>query len=235
MLAQGGGRYRCGKCQKVGNALEALFDEWPDAKDEGVRPGELPVLGIALSKKKPAADLTPEEAAAADSEADEDPAPRPQRRWLRFAWITVAVALAFVIAIQLGNFFGNPFPDRAAVEKVLIESGIKEAPPTPLFRAPDLIELVSREIKPHPLRAGVLLLTATVVNRAAEQQAYPDIDVTLLDVRGQRLSRQLFHPGDYLKRSSELRTGMPPEAYLAVEIEIIDPGENATGFELQFR
>ena len=26
LLASGGGRYRCGKCNKVNNALEALFD-----------------------------------------------------------------------------------------------------------------------------------------------------------------------------------------------------------------
>lgn len=145
------------------------------------------------------------------------------------------MVLAFTVAIQLGNFFGAPFPDRAAVDKVLIESGVKDAPPTPLFRAPDQIELVNREMKPHAFRPGVLVLSATLVNRAAQQQAYPDIDVTLLDIRGQRLSRQLFRPADYLRQTRELRTGMAPEAYLGIEIEIIDPGESATGFELQFR
>ena len=125
--------------------------------------------------------------------------------------------------------------DPATVDKMLIESGLKEAPPTPLFRAPDQIELVSRELKPHPLRSGVLQLTATIVNRASEKQAYPDIDVTLLDVRGRRLSRQLFQPGDYLAHTAELRVGMTPGAYLGLEIELLDPGESAVGFEVQFK
>ena len=199
------------------------------------------MLGITLGKKKSPAEVTPADstgdaaAIASESDAEEDAAPRPPRRWLRFVWIAAALALAFVIAIQLGNFFGAPFPDRVAVDEVLIESGLKDAPPTPLFRAPDQIELVNREMKPHAFRPGVLVLSATLVNRAKQQQAYPDIDVTLLDIRGQRLSRQLFRPGDYLKQSAELRSGMPPEAYLGVEIEIVDPGDNATGFELQFK
>ena len=31
LLARGGGRYRCGKCNRAGNALDALFDDWPEA------------------------------------------------------------------------------------------------------------------------------------------------------------------------------------------------------------
>ena len=34
LLAQGGGKYRCGKCNKSANALESLFDEWPEPGDK---------------------------------------------------------------------------------------------------------------------------------------------------------------------------------------------------------
>jgi hypothetical protein len=84
------------------------------------------------------------------------------------------------------------------------------------------------------LRQGVLLLTATIVNRAAQNQGYPDIEVTLLDIRGRQLARQLFKPGDYLSRSAQLRDGMTPQAYLTFSLEMLDPGDEAVGFELQF-
>lgn len=201
-----------------------------------MRAGDLPVLGLSLAKQPPQKDPAAEVGeSGSETAVEEEPAPKRRRPWVRIVWITSSLLLAVVIAIQLGNFFGAPFPDRASVQEVLIKSGLKDAPVAPLFRAPDQIELVSREMKPHPSRPGVLLLNATLVNRAPRQQAYPDIDISLLDARGQRLSRQLFSPGDYLKHSAELRTGMPPEAYLGIEIEIIDPGDNATGFELQFR
>lgn len=240
LLAQGGGKYRCGKCQKVGNALDALFDQWPEAKDEGARQGDLPILGIALvpslAQTPARADLKPGEAALPGESTDEaDATEKPVDVWPRASWILGFLVLAVVIAITLSNYFGFSLFDRATVNRVLIESGLKEAPPAPLFRAPDEIEIISREMRTHPARPGVLLLTATVVNRASGRQAYPDIDVTLIDVRGQRLSRQLFQPGDYLKRTTELRTGMTPGAYLGLEIEILDPGEKAVGFELQFK
>lgn len=240
LLAQGGGKYRCGKCQKIGNALDALFDQWPEAKDEGARQGDLPILGLTLSPslapKPDRADLAPADAALTGESSDEaDGAGKPGSPWPRVLWIVGSLVLAGVIAITLSNYFGFTLLDRATLDRALIESGLKEAPPAPLFRAPEAIELVSREMKTHPARPGVLQLTATIVNRASERQAYPDIDLTLVDLRGQRLSRQLFRPGDYLTRTAEMRAGMAPDAYLGLEIEILDPGEKAVGFELQFK
>jgi len=139
-----------------------------------------------------------------------------------------------VIALDLADFFQQPLLDRAQVDSTLIRLGIKEAPPEKPFRDPERIELVSREMRPHPLRPNVLLLTATIVNRASRSQPYPDIDVSLLDSRGRKLTHQLFSPGDYLKRSSELRNGMAPDAYLTLSLELLDPGKDAAGFELLF-
>ena len=225
VLARAGGKFRCGKCQKIGNALEALFDEWPEAKDQGARPGAVPELSLTLP-------ATPETESNGETEAADSPR---RKRLVRVLWLVSALVLAVIITLNVLRFFYQPQDDSPWLQSTLIQLGLKQAAPEPPTHKPGQIELLNREMKPHPFRPGVLLLTATIVNRAAERQAYPDIDVTLLDLQGRQLERQLFKPGDYLSSSAELRSGMSPQAYLTFSLEMLDPGDGATGFELQFR
>lgn len=227
VLAQGGGRYRCGKCHKTGNALEALFDEWPQARQQGAPAGDLPELGLALS-------LGPGEEPQAGTRSEETDTPR-SKPLLRAVWIIAAVVLAVIITLNLARFLQQPLTDTPWLQSTLVRLGMRQAPPQAPFRALDQIKLLSRELKAHPFRPDVLLLTATIVNRAAQSQAYPDIDVTLLDIHSRQLARQLFKPADYLPNGSDLRNGMTPQAYLTLSLEMPDPGDGATGFELQFR
>jgi hypothetical protein len=227
VLAQGGGRYRCGKCHKTGNALEALFDEWPQARQRGAPAGDLPELGLALS-------LGPGEEPQAGTPSVESDLP-PGRLLQRAVWIIAAVVLTVVITLNLTRFLQQPLTDTPWLQSTLVRLGVKPAPVQAPFRALDQIKLLSRELKAHPLRPGVLVLTATIVNRAAQSQAYPDIEVTLLDIHSQQLARQVFKPSDYLAQGSDLRRGMTPQAYLALSLEMPDPGDGAAGFELQFR
>ena len=231
LLAQGDGRYRCAKCNKTGNALESLFDTWPEPGRQPTPRGDMPLLGVALS-------LDPHgeaEAAPEDSDAADAPKQSHRLKLQRTVWITAAAVLALIIALNLASFYRKPIMDWPALQSTLVRLGIKQAPAVPPFSDLSRIELISREMKPHPARPGVLLLSATMVNRAERTQSYPNIDITLLDHRNRRVSRQLFSPADYLTRSSELRRGMLPNAYLSFSIEMLDPGEQAVGFELQFR
>ncbi len=237
MLAQGSGRYRCGKCQKVCNALESLFDEWPQAKQQGTRPGDLPVLGINLTldpaSESPGAEGGQSEGEEPLSEAATDE--QSGRPWQRYLLAGAALLLACIIALNLASFFQQPVTGQTRFQSTLVRLGLKQAPPEKPFRALDRIEVLSRELKPHRYRPGVLVLNATIVNRAKRVQPYPQIEVTLRDAQNRQLSRQLFEPGDYLSRSSELRSGMQPQAYMALSLEMPDPGDGAVGFELRFR
>jgi len=236
LLAQGGGKYRCGKCKKVGNALEALFDEWPQASQQGPRPGDLPELGLNLS-------LGPgNESASALNESDSENASATENTSEAYAgWplhrlvlAGAALLLALIIALGLAGFFQKPLPDLSRLQSTLVRLGLTQAPPEPPFRAPDRIEVLSRELKAHPHRQGVLVLTATIANRAERAQPYPTIDVTLLDTDSRPTSHQVFGPGDYLTRSSGLRDGMQANAILSLSLEIEDPGDGAAGFQLEF-
>jgi len=237
LLARGGGKFRCGKCHKINNALEALFDQWPEASQQGTQAGDLPELGItlSLSGRGENPDNPEEDAAGSDAPGGPTGYQPPRSAWIRVLWITAAVVLTLAVSFNLAVYFQLPVLNHPLLQPVLVTLGIKQAANTSPASTAEAIELLARTMKPHPSRPGVLLLTASIVNRTDVRQPYPDVDVTLVDIDGRRLSRKLFKPGDYLTRTTELRSGMAPGGNLTFSLEIEDPGNEATGFELQFR
>lgn len=236
-LAQKGGQFRCGKCNKVSNALDSLFDDWPEAGAKPAPKGELPLLGLELDLGKAGnSRLNPEDAGLA---GDYDlPAHRPSRLGrflLRAAWLVGGVLVGAFIIIKAAEFAGHPVVEPGEIDEALVNLGIREPAPKPVFRDLDLIHLVSRELAADPADPGVLRLQATIVNRASKSQPYPDLEVILLDAEGEALASYDFGPVDYLSPGAGTRTGMSPHAYLPLSLELDDPGERAVGFELNFR
>ncbi len=211
MLARGRGKYRCGKCNTASNALEALFDDWPEA-------GSAP----------PAAGLS--------GEPPEAPRP-PSRagRWLlRAAWLVGGMAIGAVVIIKGSEFAGQPLVAPGEIDAALQEIGLVEAPPHTVFRDLGMIHLVSRQLVSDPERPGLLQLEATIVNRASRSQPYPDLEVVLFDAEGARLADYAFAPADYLAANVPPGADMAPQAYLPISLALDDPGVQAVGFELNF-
>jgi len=233
LLARGSGKFRCGKCNKTGDALESLFDEWPGAGEQPAAAGELPVLGISIDlEAAEQARKEPDEAAL--SGEPETGALTSSARLVRLSWITAAIGTLAVSVYLFAEFFEKPLLDQAALQPVLIQLGLREPPVKKPFRDLSQIHLVSRELTSHPARAGMLKLSATIVNRATETQAYPQLEVILLDAAGQPLSSRRFSPSDYLANESPGGSGMTPQAYVALVLDLPDPGAQAVGFELNF-
>ena len=235
LLARARGQYRCGRCQKLANALDALFDEWPSAGDPLLPPGEPPVLGgtIALEKADDRV-LSPEEAALLAETPTPDLPSGSKGPWLRLTWITLGLILLLGSVYTAGTYFGKIHIDQAVVDESLVKIGLKAAAPEQPFRDTSSIELVSREMLGHPSRPRVLLLHATIVNRAPQAQPYPEIQVQLFNLDNEVIGERRFRPTDYLTSTSAMRSGMTPGAYLRFSLEMLDPGERAVGFELQF-
>jgi predicted Zn finger-like uncharacterized protein len=250
LLASGGGRYRCGKCNKVSNALDALFDAWPAAGARAPVVGQLPVLGLSLDLQAAARSRRSAEGSgegqsdgqAADEAWEERRGAGP--RWLvRLTWITAALVLAVAVAFQVAEFQGEPLLERASVRSAMERLGLREPPAAAPFRDLERIHVVSRELRSHPTLPGRLRLSATIVNRAAQPQPWPDLEITLLDAAGQQVTRKRFSPADYLAKGSAAGRaagraadgGMAPQAYLPLVLDLDDPGRLAVGFELEFR
>jgi hypothetical protein len=235
-LARGGGQYRCGKCRKVCNALEALFDEWPNAGDRPPSSGELPVLGLPIDLEKARKSrLNPDEAALTGEQAEVPGAyARTGSGLARITWIFLAFVIAVVVVFEFMKFEQTSLTDLPYVDSAMTRLGLKPPLEKPVFRDLGRINLVSRELKSHPLKAGTLQLTATIVNRASRPQPYPGLEVILLDATGDAVSRTRFTPSDYLADGASLDSVMTPEAFLPLSLDLPDPGNEAVGFELNF-
>ena len=236
LLARGGGKYRCGKCKKLCNALDALFDEWPAAGDRPPASGELPVLGMPIDLDEARKTrLTPDEAALhGDADADSEVPARSGKKLVRLTWVTMVLLVAVIVTFKLAEFYETPLLELPAVQSVKSRLGIPDPAAGQPFRDLQQIHLVSRELISHPFQADMLRLSATIVNRAPETQSYPDLEVILFDASGEPMSKLLFSPVDYLAEGASRDSGMTPQAYLPLALDLPDPGREAVGFELNF-
>lgn len=235
LLSRAKGQYRCGRCQKLANALDALFDEWPSAGDQVTERGDPPILGGVVALEMPVQTASSGEPETAQSDAELLPESASSRgHWLRLTWITLGLVLVITTVLAVGSYFGKIQLDGNTINQSLVRMGMKDAPPEQPFRDTRNIELVSREMLSHPLRPRVLLLNATIVNRAPKAQPYPDIQVKLFNLGNEVISERRFRPTDYLTSTSAMRGGMTPDAYLRFSLEMLDPGDRAVGFELEF-
>lgn len=236
ILAQNGGHVRCGKCNKTFNALESLFDDWPEAGKKPAPRGELPVLGIEIKLEEAGQSRLNPEGAALKGGPPETPAVKSRvgRFLLRTAWLIGGLAVGAVIIFKLAEFSGHPVFEPEEIDAALNRLGITEPEEKTVYRDLEFIHLVSRELETDPVNPGQLLLKATIVNRAPKSQPYPDLEVILFDAGGTALASYRFKPADYLARDRLPEAVMSPHAYLPFALQLDDPGEQAVGFELSF-
>ncbi len=129
---------------------------------------------------------------------------------LRAAWITTAIALLILVTVFLAEFFQQPLLDSPIVRDMLGKTGLRETSPTAPLRDLDQVQLLSRDLRSHPTQPDTLSLSLTIVNRAPRSQAFPRLEVILLDSSGQPLTSRLFEPGEYLAEDANIESGMTP-------------------------
>lgn len=234
LLARAGGKYRCGKCQKVGNALDALFDQWPGAGEIPPASGDIPILGMSIDLERARESrLEPDGSGLSSDREDHPGGPANSRsRLARYSWILITAGLALVIAFELAEFRDSSLAESRWVTSAMTRLGLREPQ---VYQDLDLVQLVNRELRSDPSRPGMLQLRATIVNRAEQAQPFPDLEVVLLDAAGSQVGLARFTPIEYLAENTSGKGGMTPGAFLPLTLAIPDPGSNAVGFELNFR
>ncbi|NIP19302.1 MAG: DUF3426 domain-containing protein [Xanthomonadales bacterium] len=152
-----------------------------------------------------------------------------RRAW---AWI-----LAATVVLTLANAawtFREPLLELRWLRGSLENLGLVEARPYRPFRNLEALRLINRDLHSHSTLAGVLVLNATFISDAARPQAWPRLELTLLDSTGGFLARRYFHPGEYLGRDFPPGELLAPGLHVPARLELIDPGARATDFKLRF-
>jgi predicted Zn finger-like uncharacterized protein len=85
---------------------------------------------------------------------------------------------------------------------------------------------------PSARGVGSLKITARIQNRGPLQQPYPAVQLKLKDRWEEAVGSRMFTPAEYLPSDAPRDRLMSPGETARAEIEVVDPGPDAYGFEL---
>lgn len=216
-LAEAGGVVRCGSCGKTFNALAHLFDHPPaDEENQPLPAGGMPPLIQPL-------------AATGGEEAAPEPGPRlvldleraPVSRRARILWPAAALVLLALVVLQVAG------PGDWRVPLPWLEPASAPLPG-------EAIEIVSRDLHPHPTVDEAIVISAVLANRSGSVIAYPVVEVQLYDASQQPVARRRFEPAEYLDENTSLDRGLRPDVLLPVVLELTTEGTTPTGFRFLF-
>ena len=227
LVSRARGLVQCGQCGRAFSALSFLFDDWPSGQAHEPAKGanaSLPVLG-RVTKATGTASSLPSESGLTDES---------QRKPRQLAWRLAMALLVLLTIVNMAWTFRDPLIENPWVNGWLKQSGWLQVEQDGLLKDPQQIQLISRDIHTHPTRSGILVLSLTFVNLAQRSQVFPVLELTLLDAANQPVARRRLQPMDYLRPGADIKAGLGTDVYLPVLLELGDPGNQATGFEINF-
>ncbi len=232
-------------------AAEATMTEQAADATAGAAPDDA-IETAASTPMEPAVDAhdaIPEVAADATVEAetvaaDAAPAPLPsfvrraraaQRPRHRLAWGLGCLVLALVLGAQLVWAERVPLTADATTRPWLSQACAWFGCRLPPVRDLADLEILSRDVRPHPNVPNALLISATLRNDAPFTQPYPVVSITLSDLDANRIAMRRFRPSEYIVDPKVRAAGLAPGATAALMFEVKDPGRNAVAFQFGFQ
>ncbi|NCT67490.1 MAG: DUF3426 domain-containing protein [Rhodanobacteraceae bacterium] len=243
-LAAAHGSVRCGHCATVFDALRTLVAQLPP---EPI--GQLAVHGARSTPPQldqPVFRPNPAQASLfAELDERQRPATRPSppafaagrrrahatRNW---PWLLGSALLLMTLGGEIAWAERARWLNDATARDWLDPLCARFDCSLPLRRDPATLELLSRDIRPHPSVPGALIISATLRNGATFAQAYPVVEVTLSDFDEKKVAMRRFQPRDYLSDSHAEESGLAAGASTALVFEVADPGRDAVAFEFRF-
>ena len=248
LLVESHASMRCGHCNAVFDALRTLTEQLPEAPVQHLlaHPGDGAPPQLTVPALRPA----PGQQQALFFDPDERPqrapsarrqhtpafarARRTQPATRNWPWRLGAATLLLSLLAQIGYAERAPLLDDANVRPLLDNVCAQLGCRLPLRHDPAQLELLSRDIRPHPSVPNALIVSATLRNDANFPQAFPAVEITLSDLDENRIAMRRFLPRDYLPDGRSLTAGLAPGATASLVFEVADPGKNAVAFEFKF-
>jgi predicted Zn finger-like uncharacterized protein len=155
----------------------------------------------------------------------------PARRW---PWVVGCLLALLVLAAQAAWFFPGELALRApGLRPLLVQYCAWTHCRIELPRLPDLLFIEASDLQLlDPAQPTEVLLTATVRNRAAFEQALPLLELTLTDAANRTAARKVFAPAEYLGSSVAPQRGIGAGQEISIRL-YLDTGDlKAAGYRL---
>lgn len=204
-----------------------------------------PIADSPVQQAVPMEDLS-EEKVPAEANIDLDEVPpilqeellamqKPKSTGANLFWLVCAMVLFVGISVQAAWHYRHPLLDRfptavpyAEQACTIVGCELKHE------QALEPIQLVSRDVRTHPRYENALLVNASMVNSSAETISFPTVQLGLFDPTGTAIGIRQFSPTEYLDKSIEIDSGIPPGRSVHVVLELANTGDVATSFEFSF-
>jgi predicted Zn finger-like uncharacterized protein len=256
-LALRDGVVRCGHCQTIFDGRAELISLAPQPFDEDAAQDEAalgpPTVTLRSSRALdpplvPTRQGLPAESGLVDS--DDTAAGRdepevdyehrfawdqPQKRRPIPAWVYVVLVplllllLAGQVLYHFRDVFAAQWPGTRPLLTRLCQPLRCEVRP---LRDVAALSIEASGLEVDPAHKGLLILTATVRNRAAYPLAYPHLELTLIDVQDQVVVRRAFAPAEYLGGTIDVPAGIPGNGEAALKLFIDASATAQAGYRL---
>jgi len=102
----------------------------------------------------------------------------------------------------------------------------------PLPAQADLVSIEVSDLQTDTNRGNLLVLNATLRNRAPYGQAYPSLELSLTDTQDVAIVRRIIEPKEYLPARKPGEQAFPPNSNLSVRLWIEAKDVSAAGYRL---
>ena len=238
-LSARGGQVRCGACTHVFDASASLQELTPAptqadlANPSGVPmilPDTAPALSPELVATFPAAP-----AIAPKTEADSFATPAQVAIAARTRGPMGAgiLMLTFLLFAQGLFYFRSDIAVLVPASKPLIkETCALLGCSIQLPHRSDLMTIEASDLQADGVNASMVILSATLRNRAAFPQAHPALELTLTDTQDLPLARRVLQAADYLDSPPDNENGFAAGAERAIRVTLQLTDLKATGYRL---
>ena len=144
-----------------------------------------------------------------------------------------AVALVVLLAGQAVFHYRDELVARWPAAKPLLAemcavAGCMVRPPHEIAD----LSIQASDLQADPAHKGLLMLTATLRNRAATALAYPHLELALTDAQDQVVVRRALAPAEYAGGTTDIASGIPPNGEVAVKLFIDASATTQAGYRL---
>lgn len=159
---------------------------------------------------------------------------RPQPSRSRRYWIAGSLLLLLPLSGQITWYLRDNLINHDAGRQLLQGVCSLTGCEVPLRRDTEQIIISERALTAHPEKEEILSLKLEMVNAAAFQQPFPKLQLSLYNDMGKILARRTFHPDQYKGEQYQSQQMMPKLKAVQIELELLDPGNDVTGFKFDF-
>jgi predicted Zn finger-like uncharacterized protein len=249
-LALKGGQVRCGHCRTVFDGTAALVSLAPQPgtqdfdQDQGpptvtlrparaLKPADEPLPPRAtVSPAPPMAAATAPPPADADWEnrfAWDKPRQRARSAWTGAGALVLAVVLVGQAIWHFRDAIAAHFPaSRGALNAMCASAGCSIRP----LRDVAALSIEASDLQADAAHRGLLILAATVRNRANYAIAFPHLELTLTDAQDQPVVRRAFAPAEYAGGTADLSRGIAPQGEASLKLFIDASATSQAGYRL---